>query len=78
MSSKDKRVLGRVLAIEEMNVVAGGTGVPTDSQPIDETLPGRDSGTLTETGAERDSHISTDTSPTIDFSQPATEQGVPG
>ena len=84
MSKDRKRVLGRILAIDEAGMVAGGqtTGVFADSGPTEtgspqapdtsrydvDSRPSADSGTALETGIVADTATGADTHPAPPYS----------
>ena len=68
MSKKEERVLGRGLAVEEMNSVAGGTSPQIDTtQPSRDTLPAADTVPVADTAPGPN-----------DLSQPVSETGPTG
>lgn len=76
MKEQDPRVLGRVLAIEEMNVVSGARTLPENDSIllpaiVSDTGTTADSGTLSDSGTTADSGTATDTSPNPLFARDA-------
>lgn len=64
MDSKKDRVVGRLLAVEELSEVAGAKTFPTgETNMLADSGTSADSGTIADSGTTSDSGTAADTSP---------------
>jgi hypothetical protein len=82
MDNENKRILGRILAIEETSAVAGARPTSTladtriDVNGNPDTSPTQDSGTVQDTGTTQDSGTTADSTTIIDINIDPSTAGI--